>query len=115
MLRVVHACIDKLTAKQASLIAETEQAKAKRDTLAALIRGLEVTVSTYDGELDVVVRTMQSLKSRVAAGKDWANTKNARACEMWYKMPELRSLVERLNQTVRGQRAHDARVSMQSW
>lgn len=73
-LRVVYALVNWLTAERESLNARTEQEMEELDPLAACITKLGFAASTRDKELGVVVQALWSLKGRVAAGKDKANT-----------------------------------------
>lgn len=111
VLRVTCACVEKLMAECASLTEGTEQAKAERGTLASRIHELEATAATGHGDLGFAGRTVWSLKGRVAAGGDSANTAEAQARKTLDKMFELRALVEGLNQTVGGEHARVTRLA----
>lgn len=76
-LCVVRATFDELRAEGASMPAVTEPAKTERDTLPARVRELKVTAMTRNGELGVLVGAVRSLRGRVAAGEDRANTAEA--------------------------------------
>lgn len=67
---------------------------------------MEVAADAHDGDLGVVVRTVQSLKSRMAAEEDRANTVKAPAREAVDKMSDLRFLVEEINRNIGSKLAH---------
>lgn len=80
---------DELTAERAGLISGTEQAKAKRDTLSALICKLKVSEAACNGVSRIVARAVRSLEDHSAAGEDMVNTVEARAGVTLEKMSEL--------------------------
>lgn len=55
---------------------------------------------------------MQSLKSRIAVGYKQAHTTDARVCDTVNKISDLRTIVNGLNRTVRGDRAHVAEIGI---
>lgn len=60
-------------------------------------------MAIHDGESGVIFRAVQVLKECVVPGKTRASTAKFRACEKLEKMSELRSIIERLAQTVGGE------------
>lgn len=79
----VRTHVNELAAKRASLDKETERAQARRDTLANIIRKLEVEATTCNREFGVVTQGVRSLKELVAAGETCASVVKARA---WKKI-----------------------------
>lgn len=67
----------RVTAEHGSLAAGTEQAKEDFDTLAVRICELKASVATRNRDLDVLVRTVGSLKGGGAASRDSASTKES--------------------------------------
>lgn len=104
-LREAHDCVDEWTAESASLTTETEQAKAEREKLTALILELEAAAATHEGELGVVGQAVRYLKGHVAVGEDIANTAQALARRTLDKTSKIRAPVEGLNWTVIGKHA----------
>lgn len=104
------ACVglDELTVEPASLAAGTDQAQAERDALQNCIRKLEVDTTTKEGELRVIFKSVSSLKEHFGAGETHANTAEVCARKNLDMMSQLRSHVERLTWTVRGERARVA-------
>lgn len=60
-------------------------------------------MTTSDGELEVVVRAVQSLKERIVAGEARESTTEAWARQTLDTMSQLCLLTERLNQTISGE------------
>lgn len=96
-LHVAFMSVVELAAQIASLTAENEHTRVEHDILADRIRKPDVAAVTLDGELGGLVRSVRSLKGRIAAVEDIAKTAEAQACETLDRMSELQALVEWLN------------------
>lgn len=87
------------------LTTRTEQAKAKLDTLPALIREIELGDAPRKWKLSVLAWDMQSLQGRITASIGRASTAEVRACQTLEKKSKHQTFVKGLKQTIRCKRA----------